>query len=395
MKKILVILIIFSFIGFSAYKIYIEIFSHGDPVAGPRKQVQAVEVSPVRLASLSHSTELSGSLVAESEFNVASKISARLEKLYFDIGDTVNRGDLIAQLESEEYVQQLQAARAEHEVARASLGESASELSVSERELNRALSLKKAGTLSQSELDQIQGAYDVRKARHEVAKALVRQKEAALEAARVRLSYTRIEARWDRGPDTRLVGRRFASEGAMLQANESILTLVDPFNLIAVVSVIERDFPFIRIGQTATVRADAFPDKTFAGRVIRYAPILEETTRQGRVEIMVSNPDLLLAPGMFARVRLEFTRHENITSVPAEALVRREEQKGVFIADTENMKARFVPVTAGIADEGLVEILSPEIEGMVITLGHHLLEDGMDIVIPGMKTDQKEAQEGL
>ena len=68
----------------------------------------------------------------------------------------------------------------------------------------------------------------------------------------------------------------------------------------------------------------------------------------------------------------------------------RDGLQGVFLADTENMKANFVPVTVGLTDGNLAEIMEPEIEGYVVTLGHHLLEDGMDIVIPEMKTGPKE-----
>ncbi|MFP4398430.1 MAG: efflux RND transporter periplasmic adaptor subunit, partial [Desulfonatronovibrio sp.] len=215
----------------------------------------------------------------------------------------------------------------------------------------------------------------------------VRQKEAALEAARVRLSYTKIIARWDHSPETRVVGRRLTDEGSMLQANEPVVSIVNTEKLIAVVNVIERDFPFIRVGQTALVTADAYPEKTYQGEIVRFAPVLEEASRQGRVEVLLSNADGLLAPGMFARVRLEFSRHEDVVSVPVESIVRLQGQQGVFLADTENMKAQFVPVTVGLIDNGLAEIVEPRVEGLVVTLGHHLLEDGMDIIIPGLKNE--------
>lgn len=390
MKKLFAALVILSAVGFLAFKLYTEVFSPAQTDDRSRIRAQAVNVEPVQRSSLYHSALLTGSLIAESEFIVAPKVSGRLEKLHFDIGDKVTRGDLIAQLESEEFIQQVQGAQAELEVAQAALGESASELNVSERELSRALRLVESGSLSQSELDQIQAAYDVRKSRREVAQAQVRQKQAALEAARVRLSYTRITAMWDGGPNTRVVGKRFTNEGAMLQANEPIISIFNIQNLIAVVNVIERDFPFIRMGQTAAVRTDAYPDKAYEGKVIRFAPVLEEASRQGRVEVLIANPDGLLAPGMFARVRLDFSRRDNVLSVPRSALARRDGLQGVFLADTENMKANFVPVTVGLTDGNLAEIMEPEIEGYVVTLGHHLLEDGMDIVIPEMKTGPKE-----
>ena len=392
MKKISALMVILGAAGFLAYKVYIEVFNPAQTAGMSRTPVQAVGVEPVRTATLFHTAELTGSLIPESEFIVAPSVSGRLIKLHVNIGDPVTKGDLIAELESEEFIQQVQGAKAELEVAQANLSESASEVIVSEKELDRALRLVETNSLSQAELDQVQANYDVRRARHEVARAQVRQKEAALEAARVRLAYTRIVARWDGGPDTRVVGRRFANEGSMLQTNEPIISIVNTQNLIAVVNVIERDFPYIRIGQAATVTTDAYPNEAYEGRVIRFAPILEETSRQARVEVLIANPDGLFAPGMFARVRLEISRLDDAVSAPRAALVRRDGLQGVFLADVENMKARFVPVTVGLIDGDLAEIREPEIQGYVVTLGHHLLEDGMSIVIPELGTGPEESR---
>lgn len=390
MKKILVIIIGALFVSFLSYKIYTDLSGPQQTTDRTAMPAQAVSVEPVQKHTLYHTAELTGTLIPENEYIAASKVSGRLEKLHINIGDVVKRGDIIAQLDSDEFMQQVQVAQAELEVAQASLGESAGELTVSQRELERALRLMESGSLSQSELDQIQANYDVRKARHEVAKAQIRQKQAALEAARVRLAYTSIKASWTGGSETRRVGRRFANEGTMLQANEPIVSIICTRSLIAVVNVIERDFPFINIGQSAQVSVGAYPGKTYPGTVIRFAPVLEETSRQGRVEVLIENSESHLAPGMFARIRLEFDRYDNATAIPAVAVTRRQGQQGVFMADTKNMKAGFVPITAGVEDNKLIQVIEPELEGYVVTLGNHLLEDGMSIMIPEISAQSKD-----
>jgi multidrug efflux pump subunit AcrA (membrane-fusion protein) len=85
---------------------------------------------------------------------------------------------------------------------------------------------------------------------------------------------------------------------------------------------------------------------------------------------------------MFVRVQVEFARRENATLVPLPALVRRNGKEGVFIVDIGNRKARFVPATTGIINGELAEITEPQISGLVVTMGNHLLEDGSDIVLP-------------
>ncbi len=383
MRKYLALAMVLLVLGLAGMKIYQEVIRPAEAPTGPGSRALAVTVEPVRTADLYKRAELSGTLIAEKEFIVAPKVSGRLEKLYVDIGDEVVNGRLIAEINSEEFTQEVLIASAELEVARAGLAESASELSLFEKELERAKRLFERETLSLAEMDQIQSAYDVRRARHEVALAQLRQREASLEAARVRLEYTRIKASWEGGDLTRRVGRRFAGEGDMLQANEPIVSIVGVHNLIAVVNVIERDYPHISTGQSALIRADARADTELEGRVIRIAPLLETETRQARAEILIPNQEGLLAPGMFVRVRIILDQSPNAIAVPRSALARREGEQGVFMAGTDLMQARFVPVKTGIRDGDLIEIREPLLEGLVVTTGHHLLEDGADIIIPG------------
>lgn len=120
--------------------------------------------------------------------------------------------------------------------------------------------------------------------------------------------------------------------------------------------------------------------------------MLKESSRQARVEIEVPNPEQLLKPGMFVRAKIEFARHDNAMLIPFTALVRREDKEGIFIADLNNLKARFVPVTTGIINGELVEVIEPKISGLVVTLGNHLLEDGSDIILPEKKDSEKVPQ---
>jgi RND family efflux transporter MFP subunit len=152
-----------------------------------------------------------------------------------------------------------------------------------------------------------------------------------------------------------------------------------------VIHVIERDYSEVRTGQEAILTTDAFPGRNFTGRVVRVAPLLKETSRQARVEIEVPNRDRLLKPGMFIRAQIQFARHENATVVPVTALAKRNNQQGVFIVDIKNMKAHFTPVTVGIVNGDLAEVVKPSLSGSVVTLGHHLLEDGSAIILPETK----------
>ncbi len=352
----------------------------------------AVEVAPVKKATVFDRELFTGSLLPNSYIVVAPKVGGRLERLLVDIGDIVKRGQLIAVLDDDEYEQQFEEARAELEVARANVIERRSNLGISQREYDRAKALRQKKIISESELDSARAQFAAEEAKYSVAQAQVTQKEAALRAATVRLSYTKIQAYWENGDEVRIIGERFVDEGSMLKANDPIVSILDIHSLTGVIHVIERDYSKVQTGQEAIVTTDAFPDKTFTGTILRVAPLLKETSRQARVEIEIPNPDGMLKPGMFVRVQIEFAEHKNVTVVPLNALVKRNGQQGVFIADEQNMKAHFVPVTLGIIDHALAEVVNPSLSGLVVTLGHHLLEDGSAIIISSMESGNRAPQ---
>lgn len=363
-------------------------FSTARDEAGQQRAVRpvAVEVVPVRRADMRDVATFTGTLLPTARFEVAPKIAGRLEKMLVNIGDAVAPGQLVAVLDDEEYRQQVSQARAELEVARASLEEAITTLESSRREFERTVALHRQRIASESQLDAAESEYNALQARMRVAAAQVAQREATLRLAEVRLAYTRIHVPESNGVQ-RVVGERFVDEGALLSANTPIVSVLDIRRLNAVVYVIERDYALMAPDLTAAVTTDAFPDRTFPGRVVRIAPLLKETSRQARVEIEVPNPAMELKPGMFVRAHIEFAKHPDATVVPVSALVTRGGQRGVFLADRESDTARFVPVTVGITEGDLAQVVAPPLEGEVVTLGVHLVVDGAAISIPEGRTD--------
>jgi len=381
MKKALVALVVLGIAGVGGLQIWVRVTAAGKQAARERTPVP-VEIAPVEQANIRDIGVFTGSLQPKAQFLVAPKIGGRLVKLLVDVGDPVQRDQLIAQLDDEELTQEVEQARAERDVAQANAENSTSDLELARREFERVQTLREKKVASEAELDAAQGRYMTAQARCKVAAAQVAQKEAALKAAEVRLGYTRVLAHWERENGPRIVGERFVDEGALLQANEPIVSVLVDRVLVGAIHVIERDYPKIRIGQEATITTDAFPGEPFPGRIVRIAPFMKESSRQARVEIDVPNPDRRLASGMFIRVSLQFADHAGATVVPGEALVKREGRPGVFAADVEARKARFVPVTVGIRNSERAEVLEPALEGFVVTLGQHLLEDGSPILLP-------------
>ena len=383
MKKALFTVLLIIFAGFFGWRFFWPEPTASGPGSASREGRRAVpvEVADIGQDAISDIAQFTGSIRSSSRFVISPKISGRLEELRVDIGDRVENGDLVAVLDSEEYALSVTQAEAELEVSRANQKDAESALEIASRELERTRELRAQQVASEAELDTANAKYNAARASHEVARANVQQRQAALEAARVRLSYTRIHARWSNGDDYRVVSEKFIDEGNMLRANDPVVSIVDINTVIARINVIERDFPEIRIGQLATVTTDAYPGRTFDGFVVRRAPVLAEESRQALVEIEIPNKELLLAPGMYMRARIEFAKKPDVTVIPVSAIVNRGGRRGVFLSDEEGLTVAFVPIETGITQGGRAEVTAPDISGRVVTLGQHLLEDGADINI--------------
>lgn len=350
----------------------------------------AVEVEPVKKSVIRDLGNFAGSLVPRSQYMVAPKIAGRLEKLMVNIGDWIERDQLIAVLDDEEYSQQVRQAEADLQVAKANLEESKSSLDVAKREWERVQELHKKGISADSELDSIKGAYSTQEARYKVAQAQVSNRQAALEAANVRLSYTKIRASWEKGANRRVVGERFVDEGAMLTPNSPILSILEINPLLAVIHITDKDYFRVKRGQTAKISTDALPGNTVAGEIVRMAPLLKETSREARIEIEIPNSEGILKPGMFINVQIEFESLIDATVVPVSSVVKRDNQQGIFLVDTENKIARFVPVKIGISNNELAEIIDPpSLSGLVVTLGQHLLAHGSPVILPQASSPQQ------
>ena len=193
------------------------------------------------------------------------------------------------------------------------------------------------------------------------------------------MSYTTLTADWQAGDNNacRYVARRYVDEGDTISANEPVVALVDLSLLKAVINVAERDYAFLQTGQAAQIRVDSIADQTFPGTVVRMAPVFEATSRQARVEIAVPNPDSILKSGMFARVHIELNHAEQALAAPSTAIIQRQGTYGLFIVEEDT--ARFVAVNPGIEDDGWTQVAELKEGEQVVTLGHHLLSDGVQV----------------
>lgn len=331
-----------------------------------------------------------GNLLPRSSYIVAPKISGQLSRLHVNIGQIVGKGQLLAELDDRLIRQELEKAKAAVEIAEANLEQSSNALLLATEELERNRMLLERSFISQTEFDAINARFIAEKSKSNIAQASLNSAIAAQNSAQLQLSFTRITADWADSATHRVIGERFADEGSQLTAGNPILSLMDISSVIARVDVIEKDYQRIRIGQPVRLKLDSYPGEIFQGKVLRIAPMLKENTRQATVEIDIPNPGTRLKPGMFARVEIGYQIRRQVNAVPTTAITKRDGIEGVFLVDQDARTVQFVAVQTGIKNLDYVEIVSPEINSEVVTLGHDLLEDGRKISTEqDLKVDKK------
>ena len=341
-----------------------------------------VEVAPVQHGPIALRRTFSGELEALAEFVVAPKVSGRVERMIVNIADTVTRGQVVAELDNDEYVQAVAQARADLEVAKANLSEAESALENASREFKRTESLLKRGIASDSEFDAARQDHLAKQAQLKVAAAQITKAESSLETAIIRLGYTQVTAGWTGGNDQRVVAERYVDEGQTVAANAPLLSIVELNPIVGVVYVSERDYARLTPGQPVSLTTDAFPDEQFTGHIDRIAPVFRKSTRQARIELTIDNPRHRLKPGMFIRATVILAQVPEATIVPEQALTLRDDRSGVFIVADNGQSVIWREVKVGIRDGERVQIEGQGLTGRVVTLGQQLVNDGSAITIP-------------
>ena len=341
-----------------------------------------VEVADIERGRLEERRTFSGTLSPRAQAAVAPKIAGRIERMTVELGDSVRRGEMIAELDDAEAQQAVAQAEAELAVAEANRAEAESALSTALREYERVQTLSARGVASESQLDVAEANRLAREAELKVAQAEIRRYDAALAAARIRLGYTQVRATWADGDEERVVAERFVDAGDTVGASTPLVQVVSVDPLDAVVFVTERDYGRLQLGQAAEVMTDAYPTESFPASVVRVSPVFRQASRQARVELEVPNLEHKLKPGMFARVNIALSALEDAIIVPVAALVTRDGQTGVFVINEQDQTALFRPVEVGIGTPRRVAVTGDGLEGRVVTLGQQLLEHGTQVTIP-------------
>ncbi|GKS66012.1 hypothetical protein YTPLAS72_33160 [Nitrospira sp.] len=220
--------------------------------------------------------------------------------------------------------------------------------------------------------------FDAARAAQESLQAQVNQMNVALAQAEAHLAYSYIRAPFagyiaERNLDTgSYVSSATASTSTM---SRGIMSVHDIDTVRVLIEVVERDIPLVKIGQTAELRAEAYPDQIFHGTVTRIVQALNRATRTMTVEIDLPNTDRRLKGGMFARVEVMVGTHHQALQIPIDAVSRLENSQYVFVV--EEGHARRVEIEIGVRQGNQTEITKG------LTGNEEVIVSGKDLVHEG------------
>jgi membrane fusion protein, multidrug efflux system len=321
------------------------------PMTTPQRAT--VDVVHPRQGEIARTIDLPGDVVGFYEAALHSKVTGYLKSISVDKGDSVRKGQVLAEIEVPELQSNLMRAQASLEIERITY------------DRLKKVQQSDSRLISQQDVD--------------MAYAKYREAQAAVATLQTMFGYTKIIAPFDG-----VITGRFADPGALIRAGGGdigvdetsglispgategagghregggpLLTLADIDKLRIYIYVPEASYPFIHIGTPASLTFEEFPERIFKGTVARYASSLDLATRTMLTEVDIDNPKRLVYPRSYAHVTIQLVRHPDALSVPASAIQGAGGSARVLIVD--NGRLVEVPVQTGIDNGSYVEITS-------------------------------------
>jgi membrane fusion protein (multidrug efflux system) len=310
----------------------------------PAGAEQIVETVVLEKQIISRTIEYTSSLIPFEENHLVPSSPGRIEKIYVEIGDRVQKGDLLVQMD------------------RTQLHQAEIQLKSVENDFRRLDTLNKVGSISEQQYEQMKAQYDIA-----VSNMKFLQENTVL-----------------RAPFAGVISGKYYEDGEFysgapttLTGKAAIVSLVQINPLKAEVSISEKYFPMIRMGMDATVTCDIYPGKTFPGKVMMVYPTVDPATRSFTAEIKISNDRILLRPGMFSRVTMDLGE-EMALVLPSVSVMKLQGSNERYVFVEENGTARRIIVQIGKRFDDKIEVLSDE-----LSVGSHLIVKGQARLIDG------------
>jgi len=332
-------------------------------------------------------------LIPNQLVNIFSRVDGYIAKIYVDKGDLVKANQLLVEIDHTDYIHAVNQAKANLLSAKAKVVQQDAGVRNATLTLDRMQALIKDQFVSQQDLDTALVNRDAAVALQDSLRAQVQQMTVALAQAETNLAYSYIRA-----PFAGYIAERNLDPGAYVSGttaststvSRGILSVHDVETVRTLIEVVEKDVPLVQVGQRADVRAEAYPNEVFEGRVTRIVQALNRATRTMTVEVDLPNKDHRLKGGMFARVEVLVGKHPQAIQIPLDAVSRLEESQYVYVV--KDGKAHQVPVELGARAENRVEVVKGLAgDEQLIVSGKDLVSEGVPVQVQPLGDAKQES----
>lgn len=353
------------------------------------------KVNPVRIEKRDLTAQVYGNGTVEAKVvvGVSSKITGRIVELYVDQGDQVKRGQLLAKLENDDFIQQqhqseagVNRSAANLNVEQATLQKAKANLMLAEKNAQRYRALAEKNLVSKLEAEQYENTY-------QVAKEEVVRSSAALESAKMEQSANRAGLGFAKSkvgdtliyaPQDGVIVTRDLEKGAIVTPGMSIFTMADPRTVWVKANVDESLLKAVAIGKKANITLRSSATEQFPGQVARLGRQSDRVTEELEVDVAFNEPLKNFRLGEQADVNIIAEMKKDVPSIPAAAIVNKEKKRGVWVVS--NGRLAFKPVSFGIEDRnGFTEIISGLDGGEQIAMAQPqvmtLFKDGIKVKV--------------
>lgn len=373
----------------------------GKQVDGASPRPISVRVFPVELKQTRRNVESVGSLFAFEEVAVSSEVEGRVEQVLVDVGDHVSAGQTIVKVVRTELQLTYDQQRASLQQARARLGlpekdedlkdvrdaaevkKAAADLADANQKYQRAKTLFEQGLLPKQNFDEAESRHNAARAAYDLSVQAVQNLRAQLVQSRAAtaLAQKKVNDSIIRAPFAGQVKERTVTQGQYLKVQTPVLVIVNIDPLRVRLKVPEKMAAWVKNGQQVTVSVEAYPGRTFTGKIWRINPSVDQQTRSFEVEALIENHDSLLKPGFFVKASIPSSFVVDALYVPQDALLYVYGVYKVFVVDGNTIKEKEVKIGERSGDE--VEIIEGLIQGERIALATkgQELKDGATVEV--------------
>jgi HlyD family secretion protein len=349
---------------------------------------QAVQVIPAARETITAKVSANGKIQAVQKADISANVMGQVTRIAVKEGDVVKKGQFLLEIDPSRYQASVAGVQASLEAMGHDLASARTRLDQARKDFDRAEANRKAGIISQAEYDQVKTALETAEASAKATQRRMEQARAGVDEARVGLKYTTITAPMDGVVTARRIEQgETAVIGVQNSAGTVLLTISDMSKVEAEMEVDEASIPNVKLGQSAQVRIDAYPNQVFDALVTEVggSPILRTSTNEAikfKVKVQLKNPPSTIKPGLSAQADISTGIRENAVAVPIQALVMKEikpkdgekpkagapkEEEGVFLV--EGGKAKFVALKTGLLGELNVEVVEGLKGGEAVVTG--------------------------